>query len=181
MFPPTIAIVLTVLQVRRLSSTRMTCSIVAPQNPAPGKPWVFHASPLEPDSAVALALQAKGFSTKVVMEGTGAMAGKSGLCLVAETEGDLFPLGPQRSCIPHSRGRHEVAKDLLVLQDCMNDAANIKGVKIITKYIDARTALDVEDIKDADAIIQRRTHPLFPPPLSAFFRILSISSPPVTC
>ena len=69
-------------------------------------------------------------------------------------------------------GRHEVAKDLLVLQDCINNASNIKGVKIVTKYIEARTALDVEDIKDADALIvesssssssQRRTHPLFPP------------------
>src|SRR6516225_9820269 len=69
-------------------------------------------------------------------------------------------------------GRHEVAKDLLVLQDCMNNAANIKGVKIVTKYIEARSALDVEDIKDADALIvesssssssQRRTHPIFPP------------------
>jgi hypothetical protein len=35
-------------------------------------------------------------------------------------------------------GRHEAAKDLLVLQDCMNNAANIKGVKIVTKYIEAR-------------------------------------------
>ena len=69
-------------------------------------------------------------------------------------------------------GRHEVAKDLLVLQDCLNQAYNIKGVKIVTKYIDARSALDVEDIKDADALIvesssvsssQKRTHPLFPP------------------
>src|SRR5215469_2693428 len=50
-------------------------------------------------------------------------------------------------------GRHEVAKDLLVLQDCMNNAVNIKGVKIVTKYIEARSALDVEDIKDADALI----------------------------
>jgi hypothetical protein len=69
-------------------------------------------------------------------------------------------------------GRHEVAKDLLVLQDCINKAYNIKGVKIVTKYIDARSALNVEDIKDADALIvesssasssQKRTHPLFPP------------------
>src|SRR5271168_5263885 len=36
-------------------------------------------------------------------------------------------------------GRHEVAKDLLVLQDCINKATNIKGVKIVTKYIDARS------------------------------------------
>jgi hypothetical protein len=36
-------------------------SIVVPQNPAPGKPWVFHASPLERDSAVDLALLARGY------------------------------------------------------------------------------------------------------------------------
>jgi hypothetical protein len=69
-------------------------------------------------------------------------------------------------------GRHEVAKDLLVLQDCINKAYNIKGVKIVTKYIDARSALNVDDIKDADALIveassvsssEKRTHPLFPP------------------
>ena len=81
-------------------------SIVVPQKPAPGKPWMFHPSFLEPDSTVALALLAKGyhivlppisgsgavqakwdevykrmvdngFSTKVVMEGTGAKAGES--------------------------------------------------------------------------------------------------------
>ena len=81
-------------------------SIVVPNNPAPGKPWVFHPSFLEPDSTVALALLARGyhivlppisgsgavqakwdevyklmidsgFSTKVVMEGTGAKAGES--------------------------------------------------------------------------------------------------------
>jgi pimeloyl-ACP methyl ester carboxylesterase len=81
-------------------------SIVVPQQPARGKPWVFYASPLEPDSAVALALLAKGyylvlppisgpgavqkewdavynrmvdngFAKKVVMEGTGARAGDS--------------------------------------------------------------------------------------------------------
>ena len=81
-------------------------SIVAPQNPAPGKLWVFHPSFLERDSTVAQGLLAKGyyivlppisgsgavqkqwdevyqrmvdngFSTKVVMEGTGAKAGES--------------------------------------------------------------------------------------------------------
>jgi len=81
-------------------------SIVAPQKPAPGKPWVFHPSFLERDSTVAQALLAKGyhivtppisgsgavqknwdevykrmvdsgFSTKVVMEGTGAKAGEA--------------------------------------------------------------------------------------------------------
>jgi hypothetical protein len=81
-------------------------SIVVPQKPAPGKLWMFHPSFLEPDSSVAMALLAKGyyivlppisgsgavqeqwdeiyqrmvdngFSTKVVMEGTGAKAGES--------------------------------------------------------------------------------------------------------
>ncbi len=81
-------------------------SIVVPQKPAPGKPWVFHPSFLERDSAVDLALLAKGyyivlppisgagavqkewdevykrmvdngFAKKVVMEGTGAKAGES--------------------------------------------------------------------------------------------------------
>jgi pimeloyl-ACP methyl ester carboxylesterase len=79
---------------------------VVPQKPAPGKLWVFHPSFLERDSAVSLALLAtgyylvlpptsgtgavqnewddlyqkmvdNGFSTQVVMEGTGAKAGES--------------------------------------------------------------------------------------------------------
>src|ERR1700728_1949416 len=54
---------------------------------------------------------------------------------------------------PAGIGRHEVKKDMLVLQDCINKATNIKGVKIVTKFIDARSALDVDDIKDAAAII----------------------------
>jgi hypothetical protein len=83
-----------------------------------------------------------------------------------------FLSGIRDHASPTVGGRHEVAKDLLVLQDCINQAYNIKGVKIVTKFIDARSALDVEDIKDADAIIveassatssQRRTHPIFPP------------------
>jgi pimeloyl-ACP methyl ester carboxylesterase len=81
-------------------------SIVVPEKPAPGKLWVFHPSFLDRDSAVALALLARGyyivlppisgsgavqkewdevykrmvdngFSTKVAMEGTGAKAGES--------------------------------------------------------------------------------------------------------
>jgi hypothetical protein len=83
-----------------------------------------------------------------------------------------FLSGIRDHASPTVGGRHEVAKDLLVLQDCINKATNIKGVKIVTKFIDARSALDVEDIKDADAIIveassasssQKRTHPIFPP------------------
>ncbi len=73
-------------------------------------------------------------------------------------------------------GRHEVRLDLVVLQHCIDSIANVKGVKIITKFIDKRTALNVDDIKDASAIIvecssvtsttqtQTRTHPLIPPP-----------------
>ena len=73
---------------------------------------------------------------------------------------------------PAGVGRHEVKKDMQVLQDCINQAYNLKGVKIVTKFIDARSALDVDDIKDAAAIIveassasssQKRTHPIFPP------------------
>src|SRR6202030_3824958 len=90
-------------------------SIVVPQKPAPGKPWVFHPSFLERDSAVDMALLAKayyivlppisgpgavqkqwdevyqrmvdnGFSTKVVMEGTGAKAGESYAWAIANPE-----------------------------------------------------------------------------------------------
>ena len=70
-------------------------------------------------------------------------------------------------------GRHEVAKDMLVLQHCIDSVANIKGVKIITKYLAERSALNIEDLKGADAIIVeassvtsqpiKRTHPIFPP------------------
>jgi hypothetical protein len=90
-------------------------SIVVPQRPAPGKLWVFHPSFLERDSAVAMALLAKGyyivlppisgpgavqkewdevyqrmidngFATKVVMEGTGAKAGESYAWAIANPE-----------------------------------------------------------------------------------------------
>ena len=64
-----------------------------------------------------------------------------------------FLSGIRDHASPTVGGRHEVAKDLLVLQDCINKAYNLKGVKIVTKFIDARSALDVEDIKDADALI----------------------------
>ena len=89
-----------------------------------------------------------------------------------QTKVIYFLSGIRDHASPTVGGRHEVAKDLLVLQDCINQAYNIKGVKIVTKFIDARSALDVEDIKDAAAIIveassatssQRRTHPIFPP------------------
>jgi hypothetical protein len=83
-----------------------------------------------------------------------------------------FLSGIRDHASPKVGGRHEVAKDLLVLQDCMNKATNIKGVKIVTKYLAERSALDVEDLKGVDAVIvecsaltssQKRTHPLFPP------------------
>lgn len=68
--------------------------------------------------------------------------------------------------------RHETEKDLLVLQRCLDSVSNINGVKIVTKFIYGRTALDIEDMKDVDAIViesssegssAERTHPLFPP------------------
>ena len=68
--------------------------------------------------------------------------------------------------------RHETEKDLLVLQRCIDSINNIKGVKIVTRFIYKRTALDINDMKDAAAIViessaegssQNRVHPLFPP------------------
>lgn len=68
--------------------------------------------------------------------------------------------------------RHETEKDLLVLQRCLDSVANIKGVKIVTKFIYKRTALDINDVKDAAAIViessaegssKERVDPLFPP------------------
>ena len=49
--------------------------------------------------------------------------------------------------------RHETEKDLLVLQHCLDSVSNIKGVKIVTRFIYTRTALDINDMKDAAAII----------------------------
>ncbi len=83
-----------------------------------------------------------------------------------------FLSGIRDHASPTVGGRHEVAKDLLVLQHCIDSVANIKGIKIITKYLPERTALDIEDLKGVDAVIvecssvsstQRRTHPLLPP------------------
>jgi hypothetical protein len=69
-------------------------------------------------------------------------------------------------------GRHETEKDLLVLQRCIDSITNIKGVKIVTKFIAKRTEHDINDIKDAAAIIiecssessttKFQTNPLFP-------------------
>lgn len=68
--------------------------------------------------------------------------------------------------------RHETEKDLLVLQRCLDSVSNITGVKIETKFIYGRTALDIEDMKGVDAIViesssegssAERTHPIFPP------------------
>jgi hypothetical protein len=68
--------------------------------------------------------------------------------------------------------RHETEKDLLVLQRCLDSVTNIKGVKIVTRFIYKRTALDINDLKDAAAIViessaegssKERVDPLFPP------------------
>lgn len=80
-----------------------------------------------------------------------------------------FMAGPKDHAWP---SRHETEKDLLVLQRCLDSVTNIKGAKIVTKFIYKRTALDIEDMKDAAAIViessaeyssPERTHPLFPP------------------
>lgn len=68
--------------------------------------------------------------------------------------------------------RHETEKDLLVLQRCLDSVVNVKGVKIVTRFIYNRTSLDINDMKDAAAIVIEssaegsspdRVHPLFPP------------------
>src|SRR5215213_8585249 len=68
--------------------------------------------------------------------------------------------------------RHETEKDLLVLQYCLDSISNVKGVKIVTRFIYKRTALDINDLKDAAAIViessvegssKERVDPLFPP------------------
>ena len=69
--------------------------------------------------------------------------------------------------------RHETEKDLLVLQRCLDSVSNISGVKIVTRFIYKRTDLDINDMKDAAAIViessaegsnaTNRVHPLFPP------------------
>ena len=83
-----------------------------------------------------------------------------------------FLSGPKDHVGPAGTGRHETGRDLLVLQHCLDSVANIKGVKIVTRYLADRTALDIEDLKGVDAIIvecssvtstQTRTHPLLPP------------------
>jgi hypothetical protein len=43
----------------------------------------------------------------------------------------IYFLSGLRDHAPAGGGRHEVVKDLQVLQDCMNKAANIQGVKIV--------------------------------------------------
>lgn len=80
-----------------------------------------------------------------------------------------FMAGPKDHAGP---SRHETEKDLLVLQHCLDSVSNITGVKIVTRFIYKRTELDVNDMKDAAAIViessaegsaKYRTHPLFPP------------------
>jgi hypothetical protein len=84
----------------------------------------------------------------------------------------IYFLSGVRDHAPRGGGRHEVAKDMLVLQHCIDSIANVKGVKIITKYLAERSAINIDDLKGADAIIveassvtsqQTRTHPIFPP------------------
>ncbi len=83
-----------------------------------------------------------------------------------------FLSGIRDHASPTVGGRHDVARDMLVLQRCLDSVANIKGVKIVTKYLAERSALNIEDLKDVDAVIiecssvsgsQKRTHPLLPP------------------
>ena len=81
----------------------------------------------------------------------------------------VFLAGPKDHAPP---SRHEYEKDLTVLQHCLDSATNLKGIKIVTKLIVNRTEHDIEDIKNASAIVilsssessaKTQTHPLFPP------------------
>ena len=83
-----------------------------------------------------------------------------------------FLSGPKDHVGPAGTGRHETGRDLLVLQHCLDSVANLKGVKIVTKYLDERSGIDINDLKGVDAIIvesssvtssPKRTHPIFPP------------------
>jgi hypothetical protein len=83
-----------------------------------------------------------------------------------------FLAGPKDHVGREGTGRHETRRDLLVLQHCIDSISNVKGVKIITKFLYQRDALNIEDLKGVDAIIvecssvtstQTRTHPLLPP------------------
>lgn len=83
-----------------------------------------------------------------------------------------FLAGPKDHAGPEGSGRHETRRDLLVLQHCIDSIANVKGVKIVTKFLYKRSALDIEDLKGVDAIIiessaegssKERAHPIFPP------------------
>lgn len=98
-------------------------------------------------------------------------------CFIADvsaqkTKTIYFLSGPKDHVGPAGTGRHETGRDLLVLKNCIDSVANIKGVKIVTRYLDERSAVDIEDLKGVDAVIvecssvtstQKRTHPLLPP------------------
>src|SRR5882757_1432057 len=80
----------------------------------------------------------------------------------AQTKKIIFLAGPKDHGAP---GRHEYEKDLRVLARCL-DSSNVKG--ITTEVIVARTPKDINDIKDAAAIVvlsssdgstQNQTHP----------------------
>ena len=43
-----------------------------------------------------------------------------------------FLSGPKDHAGPAGSGRHETGRDLLVLKNCLDSVANIKGVKIVT-------------------------------------------------
>jgi hypothetical protein len=83
-----------------------------------------------------------------------------------------FLAGPKDHVGGEGTGRHETRRDLLVLQHCIDSITNIKGVKIKTRFLYERDVINVDDMKDAAAIIvesssvtssPKRTHPLLPP------------------
>src|ERR1700704_2653762 len=83
-----------------------------------------------------------------------------------------FLAGPKDHAGGEGSGRHETRRDLLVLQNCIDSVTNIKVVKIKTRFLYERDAINIDDMKDAAAIIvesssvtssPKRAHPLLPP------------------
>src|SRR5258708_24308890 len=57
-----------------------------------------------------------------------------------------FLAGPKDHVGGEGTGRHETRRDLLVLQQCIDSAINIKGVKIKTKFLYEREALIINEM-----------------------------------
>src|SRR6187402_1257191 len=80
-------------------------------------------------------------------------AANSSMAQTTPTKVIYFLAGPKDHAGEEGSGRHETRRDLLVLQHCIDSISNVKGIKIITKFLYSRTALNVDDLKGVDAVI----------------------------